>query len=142
MKRVVIMGVAIAALTAFANPSAAARFFDRTTLDSVYTPAQATHGESLYKVSCAKCHALTLAGTDSGGPLVGKDFLGGWTGLTLDQLFKKTYETMPSDNPKSVPPKDVADILAYLLARNEYPSGRSVLSENPDSLKAIKIVSR
>ena len=142
MKRLIGIGAAIAALTAFARPSIVARALDKTTLDSVYTAGQAAHGESLYSKSCARCHAATLAGTDSGTPLAGKDFVGGWTGMTLDQLFKKTYETMPSDNPMTLPRQDVADIIAYMLARNQFPAGAAILSDNLDSLRAIKIVAK
>lgn len=140
MRQLLVIGAAVVAVTAFARPAAHAMLGDRTTMDSVYSAAQAGRGESLYNVSCTKCHGATLAGTDSAGPLVGPDFLGSWTGLTLDQLFKKTYETMPSDNPKSIPPKDVADIMAYLLAKNQFPAGAGVLAENLDSLRLIKIV--
>jgi mono/diheme cytochrome c family protein len=113
----------------------------RTTWDSVYTAAQAAHGDTLYKAGCIKCHGATLAGGDQGSPLTGSSFLGDWSGLTLDQLFDKVRSTMPPDNPKSIPPKDVADIVAYLLAQNQMPAGTARLSESVDQLKQIKFLS-
>jgi mono/diheme cytochrome c family protein len=142
MKRLLGLAAATAAIatlttiTAFVRPAR----FEKTTWDSVYTEAQAARGDSLYKVSCVKCHGATLTGGDDGGPLVGKEFMDSWKGLTLDQLFNKILVTMPSDNPKSIPPKDVADITAYLLAQNKFPAGSSALTENVEPMKGIRIL--
>ena len=134
---------AVTGLTAFSRAprTAVLSAFDKTTWDSVYTDAQAARGDSLYKATCAKCHGPTLKGTDNGdgGPLVEKQFLDSWNGMTLDQLFSKIYTTMPSDNPKTIAQKDVADIMAYLLAQNHFPSGSAALTENLDQLKTIKL---
>src|SRR5215468_11301184 len=93
--------VGASALTAFSRraPGAAPT---HTVWDSVYTAAQASHGDSLYKGTCVKCHGVTLTGGDEGTPLVGSAFLGNWRDLTLDQLFDKIRTSMPPDNPKSV----------------------------------------
>jgi len=112
----------------------------RTVWDSVYSDSQATRGDALYKTSCAKCHGVTLAGTDSAAELSGKSFLGNWDGLTLDQLYDKIYTSMPPDNPKSVPRGQLADILAYVLSQNHFPAGKQALSENMDQLKDITLL--
>src|ERR1043166_3917270 len=122
---------AVTAFATFAPP--ASRRAERTTWDSVYTAAQSARGDTLYHQSCAKCHGAALEGTaNDGGPLTGAMFLGNWSGLGLDQLFDKAYSTMPSDKPKSLPRKDYADILAYVLARNQFPAGAAAL---PDSME-------
>jgi mono/diheme cytochrome c family protein len=126
---------------AAANPVRASAEPTRTTWDSVYTATQAAHGDTLYKAGCVKCHGATLAGGDQGSPLTGSSFLGDWSGLTLDQLFDKVLSTMPPDNPKSIVPKDVADIVAYLLAQNQMPAGSAPLTESSDQLKQIKFLS-
>lgn len=109
-----------------------------TTWDSVYTDSQAVRGDSLYKATCMKCHGETLAGTDSAVSLAGNDFLVNWDGLTLDQLYDKMLTTMPSDNPKSLPSSKVIDILAYVLSKNAFPSGKAVLPDDVAVLKDIK----
>lgn len=116
----------------------AARAAAHTTWDSVYTDSQAVRGDSLYKATCMKCHGETLAGTDSAVSLAGNDFLVNWDGLTLDQLYDKMLTTMPSDNPKSLPSSKVIDILAYVLSKNAFPSGKMVLPDDVAVLKDIK----
>jgi len=113
--------------------------FSQTTWDSVYTTTQATRGESLYKVTCIKCHGPDLAGGDDGAPLAGTLFLGNWTGLPLNDLYEKMRTTMPSDSPKSVPPEQLIDILAHILAKNQFPAGVKLLTTDSMLLKDIKI---
>ncbi len=112
-----------------------------TVWDSVYTAAQASHGDSLYHATCMKCHGATLGGGDQGPPLVGTAFLDNWRDLTLDQLYDKIRTTMPPDNPKTIATRDVADLLAYLLAQNQFPAGAKTLTDSVDQLKDIKITS-
>jgi len=131
--------VSATALTAFASRAPGAEP-THTVWDSVYTPAQASHGDSLYKGGCIKCHGAALAGGDDGSPLVGPAFLGNWRDLTLDQLFDKIRTSMPPDNPKSIATRDVADLVAYLLAQNQFPAGVRTLTDSVDQLKDIKIV--
>jgi mono/diheme cytochrome c family protein len=130
--------VGASALTAFAHRASVAEP-THTVWDSVYTAAQASHGDSLYKATCVKCHGATLSGGDEGSPLVGSAFLGNWRDLTLDQLFDKIRTSMPPDNPKSIATRDVADLVAYLLAQNQFPAGVKVLTDSLDRLKDIKI---
>jgi mono/diheme cytochrome c family protein len=130
--------VGASALTAFARRASVAEP-THTVWDSVYTSAQASHGDSLYKVTCVKCHGATLSGGDEGSPLVGSAFLGNWRDLTLDQLFDKIRTSMPPDNPKSIATRDVADLVAYLLAQNQFPAGVKVLTDSVGQLKDIKI---
>lgn len=114
--------------------------FSQTVWDSVYTAEQATRGDSLYKVTCVKCHGPDLAGGDDGAPLAGKLFLGNWTGLPLNELYEKIRTTMPSDNPKTVPPEQLIDILAFMLSKNAFPAGSKVLTTDSTLLKDIKLV--
>jgi cytochrome c553 len=109
-----------------------------TTWDSIYTDSQATRGDSLYRTTCVRCHGETLAGTDSAVSLTGSDFLSNWDGLTLDQLYDKMLTTMPSDNPKSLPSSKIIDILAFVLSKNAFPSGKAVLPDDVAVLKDIK----
>ena len=140
--RAFLLAGGLAAVTAFATFAPPPHVHvERTTWDSVYTAAQSARGDTLYRQSCAKCHGAALEGTlNDGGPLTGAMFLGNWSGLGMDQLFEKAYTTMPSDKPKSLPRKDYADILAYVLARNQFPSGATALPDSMELLRDIKIV--
>ena len=135
---VAVAFVGAAALTAFARRAPVVEA-THTVWDSVFTTTQASHGDSLYKATCVKCHGATLAGGDDGSPLVGPVFLGNWRDLTLDQLFDKIRTTMPPDNPKSIATRDVADLVAYLLTQNQFPAGAKTLTDSVDQLKDIKI---
>lgn len=111
-----------------------------TVWDSVYTAQQASHGDSLYRVGCVKCHGPALAGGDQGSPLVGSAFLDNWRDLTLDQLYDKIRTTMPPEKPKSIAGGDAADLVAFVLAQNQFPAGARVLTDSLDLLRDIKIV--
>ena len=132
--------VSASALTAFPRRGGAPAVEPTHTVwDSVYTASQATRGDSLYKGTCVKSHGASLSGGDEGTPLVGTAFLGKWRDHTLDQLFDKIRSSMPPDNPKSIATRDVADLVAYLLAQNQFPAGARVLTDSLDLLKDIKI---
>jgi len=46
----------------------------RSVSDGVYSPAQATRGQEIYKAQCAECHGNALEGT-VGSALAGDSFL-------------------------------------------------------------------
>ena len=98
--------------------------------EGVYTPAQATRGETAFEASCTACHDTSR--------FMGKDFLSTWTGKSLHVLFDHVHTTMPEDNPGSLKPQQYADILAFLLKLNEYPEGKEELPAEAAALKEIK----
>jgi cytochrome c len=111
-----------------------------STWDGIYTTAQAQRGAAVFASTCNKCHGAAAPGTtDDGGRLVGKEFFEKYDGVMLDQLFTAIYTLMPLDHPKTLPAKDVADVIAYLLAQNQMPAGPVALSEDPSRLKGLKI---
>jgi cytochrome c5 len=112
----------------------------RTVWDSVYADSQVARGDSIYKESCIKCHGTKLEGVDDGAPLVGDQFFGDWDGKVLGDLADEMRNTMPSDNPKSLSRAQVTQLIALILARNNFPSGARALSADSDSLKDIKLV--
>jgi mono/diheme cytochrome c family protein len=111
-----------------------------TVWDSVYTDSQATAAESTYKQGCAKCHGAALEGAQDGGPLIGPVFLTNWQGLTLADLQDKIRTTMPPDTPNTIPASAVADLVALILERNQFPAGTKPLTPEPERLKDVKIV--
>ena len=105
----------------------------------VYTAEQATKGEALYKEMCAACHGDNLEGSGPMPPLAGKDFLANWGGKTLGDLYEKTQTTMPATAPGTLSPEQTADIVAFMLSKDNYPTGAAALEGKMEPLAQIKI---
>ena len=99
----------------------------QTVWDGMYTDEQAARGEMLYQEWCASCHAPDLSGGDLAPGLGGGEFVWNWSGLTVGQLFERLRISMPQENPSSVTRAQKADILAFMLAANEFPVGEQEL---------------
>jgi quinoprotein glucose dehydrogenase len=108
----------------------------QTVNQGVYTQAQATRGQALYKTNCASCHGDTLQGVN-GPPLVGNDFIADWNKQPLSELFSKIARTMPQDNPGKLSADQSADVLAYILQSGKFPAGRADLRADETALKQI-----
>ena len=98
--------------------------------DGIYTAAQADRGAAVFKTTCTACHEPSR--------FTGDEFLSGWTGKPLHELFQHMSTTMPEDNPGSLKPQQYADVVAYFLKLNGYPAGKTELESAADGLKAIK----
>lgn len=107
--------------------------------DGVYTEQQSARGLALYKTNCSSCHADSLMGDGFAPALVGDTFMSGWNGLTVGDLFERTRISMPQDKPGTLTRAQVADITAYLLQSNMFPTGAKELDQNDQVLKGIKI---
>jgi quinoprotein glucose dehydrogenase len=133
---------AIVGLTAFVLshvPVHAGQETTKTTWDGVYSKGQASKGEAIYNEKCQKCHGADAAGADAPS-LADSGFAGDWDGLTLAQLFDRTRSSMPQDAPQSLGREETANIIAYLLSKNNFPSGEGDLSERGEMLGTIKYV--
>jgi mono/diheme cytochrome c family protein len=106
--------------------------------DGAYTEEQAKRGEPLYSQYCASCHGPELMGGEMAPPLASGDFLSGWDGLTMGDLFERTRISMPQNAPGSLSGQQTADILAFVLHANKYPAGQTELSNQAGVLKTIK----
>lgn len=114
----------------------------KTTWDGVYTEAQAKRGETLYSQSCASCHGPDLAGLDTAPSLTGPEFNASWNDMPVDDLFERVRTTMPADAPGSLNRQQYADIVAFLLAKDNFPAGSAELPPENAALKEIKIVAQ
>jgi mono/diheme cytochrome c family protein len=114
----------------------------KTAWDGVYSDSQSKRGEELSKASCVTCHGNELAGTDLAPALHGDDFKGVWTGRTAAELFEKIHTTMPADNVGTLKAPQSADLVAYILKLNGYPSGAAELASEMPALQQIKIASK
>ena len=111
----------------------------RSVNEGVYTSDQAKRGEALYKEQCSACHGDNLEGSGPMPPLAGKDFLANWTGKTLGDLYEKTQTTMPATAPGTLTPDQTADIVAFLLSKDNFPTGAAALVGKTEPLAQIKI---
>jgi S-disulfanyl-L-cysteine oxidoreductase SoxD len=114
----------------------------KTTWDGVYTEAQAKRGETGYAQACASCHGPDLSGVDAAPSLTGPEFLAEWNDQTVDDLFERARTTMPADAPGSLSRQQYIDIVAFVLAKNGFPTGETELPTVNPPLKEIKIVAQ
>ena len=111
----------------------------RSVWDGVFTAEQAKRGQARYNELCASCHGDTLAGGESAPPLAGGEFLANWNTLTVGDLFDRTRNTMPQNNPGSLGREANAEILAYVLSANQFPEGKQALPQSSEVLREIRI---
>jgi S-disulfanyl-L-cysteine oxidoreductase SoxD len=109
----------------------------RTAADGVYTDAQATRGQGIYKERCASCHGATLGGGQA-PPLAGSEFIQAWGG-PLSELVNKIQNTMPANDPGKLTRQQSADVVAYLLQTGKFPAGRAELASDEGALKSISL---
>ena len=105
--------------------------------DGIYTEEQAQRGEPLYAKGCAECHGIELEGDDMSPPLVGSDFLWDWSGLTVGDLFERLKISMPEGDPRSMTTQEKADVLAFMLLKNDFPVGDKELASSTQALRPI-----
>ena len=110
----------------------------KTTTDSVYTAAQAKRGETVYGASCSSCHAPDLSGSGQAPSLTGNEFNEAWNGQTLADLFDRVQTTMPADAPGTLKPGETADVVAFMLSKDNFPAGDVELPADAAALKEIK----
>jgi mono/diheme cytochrome c family protein len=109
--------------------------------DGVYSAEQAARGEAAYRQACSNCHGAELEGGDMTPGLTGGVFTSNWNDLTLGDLFERVRATMPLDKPGSLSRQQNADIVAFLLKANQWPTGTTELSRELGALKQIRIQS-
>jgi len=132
--KVVVIGVAAMAW-AVAMVSAQGK----TVWDGVYTEAQAGRGKKLYVASCAACHQEGMQGADLAPALKGDEFLLLWNDRSLGDLVERVTTTMPQDAPGTLSAQANADIVAYMLQVNRFPTGAAELSTDAAAQKTIII---
>jgi quinoprotein glucose dehydrogenase len=110
--------------------------------DGIYTEEQATRGKALYSAECSSCHGAELTGGEMAPGLAGGEFISGWDGLTVGDLFERIRISMPQNAPGSLSGQQNADILAFMFSVNKFPTGTSELAKEAGILKQIKFESK
>ena len=106
--------------------------------DGIYTEEQAKRGQALYAQECASCHGGELTGGEMAPPLAGGEFLAGWDGLTVGDLFERIRISMPQNAPGSLSGQQNADIMAFMFSTQKFPAGTTELAKDAGILKQIK----
>jgi len=112
-------------------PRAARVDTGRTTMDGVYTLAQAAKGRDVFASSCQSCHTPTQ---HSGPPFRNK-----WFGRSLGDLYAYIRKEMPKNEPGSMSDEDYVRALAYLLRMNGMPTGSTPLTADSAALHRIRL---
>src|ERR1700752_5214896 len=100
----------------------------RTVWDGVYSDAQAERGRASYQQSCAACHRKDLRGDSTAPSLVGENFTFLWGDMEVGELLARMQKLMPPERPGSLPAQTYTDIIAFVLKKNEFPTGGRELS--------------
>jgi mono/diheme cytochrome c family protein len=115
----------------------------RSIWDGLFTYEQAARGEATYLQHCASCHGEALDGLGPAPPLpiasrptrplrpiplAGREFRSNWHEMSVGDLFERIRISMPQQAPGSLSRAQNADITAYILRVNGYPTGPEELS--------------
>jgi mono/diheme cytochrome c family protein len=105
---------------------------EASTLDGVYTVAQAERGHKLFQAVCSECHDAA-DWTDSG-------FLARWADQSTYQLWYYINDRMPYDDPFSLTRQQVTDVMTYIFQLNGLPAGDSEMGTDDDSIDDYWII--
>ena len=134
-------GAAVETASAVGEASpAAVQETTSSTLDGVFSSAQARRGQQVYDQNCASCHGQGLRGGEMAPSLAGADFIVWWTEVRVGDLFNRIKLTMPEDEPGRLSDQEYTDVVAYLLDRSDYPAGENELSADKAEMDKIMIV--
>ena len=105
--------------------------------DGIYTEPQAQRGATLYENGCAECHGESLEGGEMEPSLMGGEFMWGWSGQSVGDLFERIRLSMPPGEPSALSRQEKADVVAFLLAQNGVPAGDVELADRASALGGI-----
>jgi mono/diheme cytochrome c family protein len=112
---------------------------ERAALQGVFTDAQVKLGKEFYSDNCLQCHGGELDGVEDAPPLAGKLFMSKWGGLPVGALHAYIDKNMPPGNGGALGAVSESDVVAYILSKNNFPSGPTPLPADPAGLNAITI---
>ena len=137
--RTAVLGVAVVALLVVGRVPRAHASATQSVSERAGVNEQAKRGEATYLDECGRCHAETLSGTEFGPALVGHEFVRGWTGKSVGDMFVRVRDTMPVDSPGRLSAQQYVDVIAFILRENKCDSGDQPLAADEAALKTIAI---
>ncbi|NNM35263.1 MAG: cytochrome c [Gemmatimonadetes bacterium] len=112
---------------ALAQPADDDRAGEATTLDGVYTDAQARRGFNVYRQICSDCHEPADWQDDA--------FLARWNGESVYRFWYYIFEQMPEGEPPyTLSREQVTDVVTYIFQLNALPEGQAELGADEDSI--------
>ena len=102
-----------------------------------YTLAQAEAGREIYGRECTLCHGAALEGAEGGPALVGPAFADKWRSQSLLDFYNLTRNTMPVTKPAGLTTREYENVVAYILNRNSFASGRTAFAAGNENLTAV-----
>mgnify|MGYP003338935112 FL=1 len=142
VKIAIVTMFGLVALGAFSAANVKVQAQQKTQWDGVYTEDQAKRGEPLYAEKCSSCHGPDMNGGEMAPGLTGGEFQANWNDLTLGDLFERMRISMPQNNPGSLSRQQNADILAAMLKKGNYPTGKTELPTQTEMLNQYKFTSQ
>jgi mono/diheme cytochrome c family protein len=138
---IIMIAIGCAARTAPQNLSTAVDTVNhnRTIWEGVYTEDQSQRGEAIYIATCNRCHGPELGGSQVVPGLVGEHFLTKWRWGTAGDLFERMRTSMPPILTERLTPPEYADVLAYILSKNQLPTGQEELADDFATLRVIRM---
>jgi alcohol dehydrogenase (cytochrome c) len=111
-----------------------------TSRPALYTDAQATAGEAVYRQSCAGCHGAMLAG-GTAPPLTGTAFETSWSDprVTVADVSFIARTTMPPRASNTLTAQDHSAVFAYILKMNGFPAGATALTATSEQLESAHV---
>ena len=102
-----------------------------TTMDGIYTAAQAERGKGLFTSLCERCHSVQ--------EFSGRSFDAIWAGSPAATLYVRIATSMPLDQPGSLAISQVTALMAHIFNENKMPTGDTPLEGDLDWLAAISL---
>jgi mono/diheme cytochrome c family protein len=112
----------------------------KTVWDGVYTAPQAARGATSFATSCARCHAVDPSASEAGRNLAGKAFWESFRESTVESLLDFVTKNMPNQQGGTLSADTYADLVAYILSKNELPAGSTELSKA--SAAGVQIIAK
>jgi S-disulfanyl-L-cysteine oxidoreductase SoxD len=129
----VILALSLPAALTFAQNS------DPQIWNGVFTVGQAERGRMVVQQHCSECHHDDLSGGE-GPALAGPTFMLKWETHSVERLFHKIRDTMPSVGSTDVTDQQKLDSVAFILQENGFPAGATELADTPGVLASLRIL--
>lgn len=132
MKKTILILALAASVGLAANAS-------RSIWDGVFSAEQVARGKIAYANECADCHGEELEGNNKSPAMKGSLFLKNWRNKSISRLIETTRRTMPPEDPAILSRQLCTDVVAYILAENGYPAGKTDLAVDAPDIRQIVI---
>jgi mono/diheme cytochrome c family protein len=136
----ILFAIAIASAAVIAVPESAVAVQSKTVWDGVYTEQQAARGAATFTTYCVRCHGGTTNDGEEGRSLAGEPFWKSFRESTVDHLLDYVSRNMPNGAGGSLSAGAYADLVAFILSRNDLPPGASELTG--DSAVGVQIIAK